>query len=627
MPVIDMPLFKTPMMEAPIIAPSTVPAPPEAEAPPTKTAAMTSSSKPVPARGVALLSRAAKIRPATAASTPMLTKAKNVTMTRKPSADAALARFGMLLKSHLARGTRPVATTGEPWSYKSFADKIPSERTDAVVSPRSVSNWCNGRSLPTTIEPILDALFGREDKGPERAGLLKTFRDARKRTVASTIGRAKPRPGGATWVARGRQLVMEHGARRSDAHAAEDPLQQQLQTDICEMSARLAEAISQRPTNALLISKVAATVTTLSALLNCNSDQLPDRLSRIYRHSLVLGELLDVDMAIRADNSDAPLDADIRGELSVLVRTTAPWLRGFPSVAALDDKARKLLFEADLVVPALGLLQCAQNYQVIPAEDGSDVVLALSASHTSEFRGVQPGYQGRKAATLAVGDTLNLVLAAVSQVGAAQSGIAARSADEEVLARNLAATLLVARVHVAALAATMQPDLRYAVNAVIEEVELSQTAASLSVPSLPPEFPNEAETTQKSAYVFISFPAKNIGGAKRLRKLLEPRGVRCWIAPSHAHRPLSLKHQIDDAIDGCQAVLLLFNKFCDTSAQILHEVQRAQARHIPVIPIRIDDSIPQSELAQLLKNTIWIDTPGGIDLALGANSRDAKFLN
>ena len=38
------------------------------------TAAMTSSSKPWPAFGVAVLSRAAKIRPASAASTPMMMK-------------------------------------------------------------------------------------------------------------------------------------------------------------------------------------------------------------------------------------------------------------------------------------------------------------------------------------------------------------------------------------------------------------------------------------------------------------------------------------------------------------------------------------------------------------------------
>ena len=42
-----------------------------------KQAAITSSSKPLPALGVAVLSRAANTSPATAASTPMLTKVQN----------------------------------------------------------------------------------------------------------------------------------------------------------------------------------------------------------------------------------------------------------------------------------------------------------------------------------------------------------------------------------------------------------------------------------------------------------------------------------------------------------------------------------------------------------------------
>ena len=71
-----MPLFITPMTKAPITAPITLPTPPEAEAPPMKQAAITSSSKPRPALGVAVFRRAANTRPASAASTPMLTKVK-----------------------------------------------------------------------------------------------------------------------------------------------------------------------------------------------------------------------------------------------------------------------------------------------------------------------------------------------------------------------------------------------------------------------------------------------------------------------------------------------------------------------------------------------------------------------
>jgi hypothetical protein len=65
-PNIGIPLLKTPITSAPIMAPVTVPIPPDAEAPPIKHAAIASSSKLIPAWGEAALSLDAKQMPATA---------------------------------------------------------------------------------------------------------------------------------------------------------------------------------------------------------------------------------------------------------------------------------------------------------------------------------------------------------------------------------------------------------------------------------------------------------------------------------------------------------------------------------------------------------------------------------
>ena len=58
-----------------------------------KQAAIVSSSKPVPALGVAVFSRAAKISPASAASTPMLTKVRKVS--RSVAMPDSLAAFAL----------------------------------------------------------------------------------------------------------------------------------------------------------------------------------------------------------------------------------------------------------------------------------------------------------------------------------------------------------------------------------------------------------------------------------------------------------------------------------------------------------------------------------------------------
>src|SRR3954462_6772814 len=78
-PIRDMPLLITAMIRPPVIAPTTLPTPPWTAAPPMNAAAIESSSKLVRAVGPACWSRPAKMTPATAARTPMLTNSQNTT--------------------------------------------------------------------------------------------------------------------------------------------------------------------------------------------------------------------------------------------------------------------------------------------------------------------------------------------------------------------------------------------------------------------------------------------------------------------------------------------------------------------------------------------------------------------
>src|SRR5271167_2235863 len=113
----------------------------------------------------------------------------------------ARARFAKLLAGHLGAGTRPATPTGEPWTYADFAGNVPSSRDhpgkSGYVSPRSVSNWCKGASLPDAIEPILRALFGTGDRHTQaREALRGAFQSARAEKNAAIIARAKREPAG-----------------------------------------------------------------------------------------------------------------------------------------------------------------------------------------------------------------------------------------------------------------------------------------------------------------------------------------------------------------------------------------------------------------------------------------------
>lgn len=105
-------------------------------------------------------------------------RAQSDAISRNRVPNSARARFAALLSHHIRNGTHPDIDTNEPWTFARFASVVKSSRlTKEYVSPRTVSNWCKGHSLPTEIEPILRALFG-SDKRNRHAEARTTLRQA-----------------------------------------------------------------------------------------------------------------------------------------------------------------------------------------------------------------------------------------------------------------------------------------------------------------------------------------------------------------------------------------------------------------------------------------------------------------
>ncbi|GMA40895.1 hypothetical protein GCM10025883_29400 [Mobilicoccus caccae] len=85
------PLLSTAMTSPPMMDPTTVPTPPLTAAPPMKTAAMASSSQPVPSNGPEAVDRATKIMPARAARIDMfIMTRKSMPLLLTPESRAAL---------------------------------------------------------------------------------------------------------------------------------------------------------------------------------------------------------------------------------------------------------------------------------------------------------------------------------------------------------------------------------------------------------------------------------------------------------------------------------------------------------------------------------------------------------
>ena len=308
-------------------------------------------------------------------------------MTRRRAQKSAKQKFADALAGHLTNGTRPGNAIGEPWTYEAFASEIITSQQISdfrAVSPRSVSNWCNGRSLPREISPLLVALFG---SGPSthRDQLNRLFRNAKKeqRSSLNPILNAEPDPAGGRWRADGDHFSIVRSPTTGDARASIDRENLELQRLIVELADNL-HSYSFRLRNLPHWSGISDSAKNLSDLLSCEPDHLVDRLPSIYVAVLKLGGYLDTDSRIQVDPRDIeePLPPSIHGALRDLVRTVAPWVRQFPTIAAWDDASGQFLTNANrLLPPAREFMRLAGRECAIVPRDAKDLEAISEATH------------------------------------------------------------------------------------------------------------------------------------------------------------------------------------------------------------------------------------------------------
>jgi hypothetical protein len=294
--------------------------------------------------------------------------------------------------------------------------------------------------------------------------LLDAFRAARSEKHAAVIARTKPDPAGGRWVAEGDEFAQDRTVRMTDKRAAADPLRQQLQMAIRSMAAEMIDP-TVRLSNSRTWGRLSATAAAFHVVMEGDPLRMPERLGDAYALLLRLGRFLETDIRVQRDSAafDDPLDADIHGLLTDLVRTAAPWLRGFPTVAAWDDAAGKALVRADLFQPAREFARIARAQLAISEHDAAEMELLADAADASD-------YQGQKAGNRAVASAKNLMLAAAGTVAAFLSGaVASDFATRSLLVQRAGATLASAEAEVDAFAATLPGDLRQALRALVRE--------------------------------------------------------------------------------------------------------------------------------------------------------------
>jgi WD40 repeat protein len=107
--------------------------------------------------------------------------------------------------------------------------------------------------------------------------------------------------------------------------------------------------------------------------------------------------------------------------------------------------------------------------------------------------------------------------------------------------------------------------------------------------------------------VFISYSSQDKPTADAACAALESANIRCWIAPRDINPGRDYAESIIDAIESARVFVLIFSNSANASPQVKREVERAVSKGLPIIPVRIEDVVPNRTLEYFISSPHWLD--------------------
>ncbi len=107
--------------------------------------------------------------------------------------------------------------------------------------------------------------------------------------------------------------------------------------------------------------------------------------------------------------------------------------------------------------------------------------------------------------------------------------------------------------------------------------------------------------------IFVSYSSKDFNAADLIRTALEAEGISCWIAPRDLTAGMQWGAGIVEAIEACDAVVVVFSQACNASPQVAREMELAVANRKPLIPVRIADDMPTDDMKYFLGVSHWFN--------------------
>ncbi len=107
--------------------------------------------------------------------------------------------------------------------------------------------------------------------------------------------------------------------------------------------------------------------------------------------------------------------------------------------------------------------------------------------------------------------------------------------------------------------------------------------------------------------VFVSHSSKDQKVARTICTALEHRGVKCWIADRDVRPGENFQEAIVRAIRAAKVMVLVFTTNANNSDEIKKELALASQNRLTIIPVRVEDVIPNEAFAYEFATRQWID--------------------
>ena len=107
--------------------------------------------------------------------------------------------------------------------------------------------------------------------------------------------------------------------------------------------------------------------------------------------------------------------------------------------------------------------------------------------------------------------------------------------------------------------------------------------------------------------IFLSYSAKDDPIVRLALEKLEAAGHRCWFAPRDIPPGEFYAGQIIQALRESRFVLLFFSIHSNTSEQVVREINFAVSQRLPMLVVRLDQTVLSNDFEYLIRINQWFD--------------------